>query len=500
MLLKNILYAFFTGFLVFISYPKISFYPLTFIALVPYLILILNTKSKKEAIIYGFITGFFIYIFILYWIVPTLKAGEVNLVLSIISLILLSSILSIEFIIISLFTYQAKIFGSKMIILITPSIWIVIDFLKTEITKFIAYFPWFELAYSQWNNPLIISLASYGQSYLITYLIVIINIFFAYGLISKNTKTKINNFLTAILLIVSSHLIGYYASKDIKNKIINSKEFIKVSIIQPSIDFYIKWDPNYIDLIKTKIEKLIKDASLQKPNLIIWPENALYGWIDDPEVFEWLCKNIKISSTYHIVGSVSKKDSKHVSLYILSPQCNIEGEYHKRVLVPFGEYVPMRGVLNKYISVIGSLGEFEPGSFSQKPIIFKNKYIAPTICYETIFKYLFFPQESIDFIINITNDGWYLTTSAPYQHFAAAILRAIENRRVLIRAANNGISAIIYPDGTIKKILKLNEYDTITDQIPILTTERQSSILRYWLCIVSCMITFAFTISLPLKK
>jgi len=68
--------------------------------------------------------------------------------------------------------------------------------------------------------------------------------------------------------------------------------------------------------------------------------------------------------------------------------------------------------------------------------------------------------------VNITNDGWYLDTSAPYQHLAAAVLRAAENRKYLIRAANNGISAVISPYGKIEKKLGLNEYGIIKAEIP----------------------------------
>lgn len=494
-----LIYPLLTGFLIFLSYPKISIYPIAFFALVPFIMGLKYINTQKKAMMYGFLTGLFTYIMVLYWIYPTMRAADVNVFISTVSVLMLSSILSIEFIIVSLISYKAYKINENLIIFITPSIWTLVDFIKTEITKYIAYFPWFEISYSQWNNKNILLLSLFGSSYLITFIILISNAIFAVSFVEKNKITMIRKILIGIFIVIMSNLVGSI----IKNEISYDRaeaNLLKVSIIQPSIDFYIKWDINYVDLIKKRIETLIEKASRENPDLIIWPENALYGWIDQPDVFEWLCKVIKNSKTYHIVGSVSKKDAKHVSLYLISPDCKIDQEYHKRILVPFGEYVPLRKFLGKYISVIGSLGEFEKGSFNQKPIEFKNIKIAPTICYETIFKYLFYYDEDIDLIVNITNDGWYLNTSAPYQHFAAAVFRAVERGKVFIRAANNGISAIIYPDGSITKKLELNSYNLITADIINIKTPSISQNMKNSIVILSFLILLAFFITLPLLK
>lgn len=486
--------------LIYLSYPKSSIYPLAFISLVPYIRGIFSLNSKKEAIKYGFTTGFFVYLFILYWIYPTLRHGDVNAFLSALAVVILSAILSVEFIIITVFGYLAKDLGNNMLALMLPSIWVCLDWLKTEITRYIIYFPWFEIAYSQWNNKLLLPLASFGQSYAITFIIVLINTLLTLSLVEKEKNTKIKRLIVALAILIASHIAGRFISEKIKGYLTKTPPTIKVAILQPSIDLYIKWDSAYIDFIKSRIEALIKKVSLEKPDIIIWPENALYGWIDDEEVFSWLCRTIKESNTYHIVGSVSKGNAKNVSLYLISPQCKILGEYHKRILVPFGEYVPIRGFLSRYISVIGSLGEFEKGDMNQKPLDFKGMIMEPSICYETIFKHLFYPEQDTNLIINITNDGWYLNTSAPYQHLAGAVFRAVENRRVFVRAANNGVSAVILPDGRIKDKLELNQYGFIVQSVPILKIPKQSSFEKYWACIISAMVVSAFLLSLPLKR
>ncbi|MBP7795631.1 MAG: apolipoprotein N-acyltransferase [Elusimicrobiales bacterium] len=497
---RNIALTIFSSFLIFLSYPKISISSLAFVALIPFILVIFNIKSLKNALKYGFVFGFTTYLFLLYWIYITLRAGDVNLLFSILGLILLCLILSVEFIIITIITFYAKQYGTVMMIFVLPSVWVLVDFFKVAITRYIPYFPWFQISYSQWNNPYILNLAYFGQSYSITFLIVFINALLASIFLEKEKKQKIKRFITAFIIILVSIIVGRMRYYDIETAFKNSKESIKIATIQPSIDFYLKWDLTSIDYIQTRIEALLKEVETKKPSLIIWPENALYGWIDDPAVFSWLCSSISSTKTNHIVGSVSKNDNKHVSLYYIDQKCEIKNEYNKRMLVPFGEYVPMRKFLGKYISAITGLGEFSEGSMSQKPYEFIGFKIGNTICYETVFNYLFYPDSDVDFFVNITNDGWYLDTSAPYQHFAAAVMRSAETARPLVRSANNGISAVIYPNGRIYSKLDLNEYGYIISELKKIDFPRPNDTEKNLTVYISLMITIAFAIAMLFRR
>lgn len=461
--IKNPFLILLSSFLLFLSYPKISISFLAWFALIPSILVLYDLKSFKKVIFYGFLLGFSFYSMILYWIVPTMRAANINLFLSIFSLLLLSLILSIEFIVLFAFSFKFKKFTPFAFAFIFSSLWVLIEYSKINISRFFPSFPWFSISYTQWDNLLILPYAYYGGIYGISYIIIFFQSLAA-GFIyrEKIKKSWIKLFL--IFLIVIG--INFAGGKIVK-KISNSGEKISVAILQPSIDFYKKWNIEYEDWIKQRIEKLIDSIKDEKIDLIIWPENALPGWIDDREIYKWLEKNIKRTNSYHIVGSVSRFDGKYVSAFLINPEGEIVAEYNKRILVPFGEYVPFRNFLGKYIDVIGALGEFEPGSFEQNLFELKNFKIGQSICYESIFNYLFFKQaeKGADFFVNITNDGWYLDTSAPYQHLAAAILRAAENRKYFIRAANNGISAVISPYGKIEKKLDLNEYGVLKTEI-----------------------------------
>lgn len=498
--IKNFLLILLSSFLIFLSYPKISISSLAFVALIPFILVIFNIKSLKNALKYGFIFGFTTYLFLLYWIYITLRAGDVNLLFSILGLVLLCLILSVEFIIITIITFYAKQYGTVMMIFVLPSVWVLVDFFKVAITRYIPYFPWFQISYSQWNNPYILNLAHFGQSYTITFLIVFINSLLASIVLEKEKKQKIKRFITTFIIMIISIIIGRMRYYDIEKDFKNSKESIKIAMIQPSIDFYLKWDLTSIDYIQSRIETLLKEVKTKNPSLIVWPENALYGWIDDPAVMSWLCLNLARTTSTHVVGSVSRGDAQHVSLYYLDSKCNIKNVYSKRRLVPFGEYVPMRKFLGRYISAITGLGEFSEGSMSQTPYEFMRFKIGNTICYETIFNYLFYPDDDVDLFINITNDGWYLDTSAPYQHFAAAVMRSVETARPLVRSANNGISAVIYPNGRRDAELKLNEYGYVIHDLRKINIPRPNDMEKNLTVYISLMITIAFAIALLFRR
>ena len=169
------------------------------------------------------------------------------------------------------------------------------------------------------------------------------------------------------------------------------------------------------------------------------------------------------------MGSVSRGDGSHVAAFLLDKKGEISASYEKRQLVPFGEYVPMRGFLGRYIKPVATLGEFLPGARDQKLMEFKGFKIGAAICYESVFPYLFYPstRAGADLFVNITNDGWYLDTAAPYQHFIVNIFRAVENRRSVARAANNGISGVIDPWGRVLAKTRLNERTVLEADVPV---------------------------------
>jgi apolipoprotein N-acyltransferase len=159
-----------------------------------------------------------------------------------------------------------------------------------------------------------------------------------------------------------------------------------------------------------------------------------------------------------------------VAAFLLDGKGEIKASYNKRRLVPFGEYVPLRDFLGKYIKPVAALGEFEEGDMEQPLFELPGGIkLGAAVCYESIFPYLFSAdvRAGAAVFFNITNDGWYLDTAAPHQHFIVNIFRAVETRRPVIRAANNGISAVIDPWGRVLAKKGLNERGVLAARVPL---------------------------------
>lgn len=455
----------FTSLLLILSYPKFNLGFLAWFALAPLTISIWKAKNIKSALIAGLISGFCFYLGILYWIYFTMLAGGVNVGISLLGWLALSFILSFEFILIACFGFYLKRTGPLAYPYVFAAGWVLLEWAKIFLTFKAVWFPWFMLGYTQWQYLKIAQVVSftgiYGLSFALSFCGVLAGMFF---INRDKLLTKILRSAPALFLIGGLLLYGNF---ELKQDCKYSFENISFSVLQPSIDFYKKWDEKYVLWIRSRIDGLLEKT--EKSDIIVWPENSLPGWIDEPELIDWLKKISLKYKSRNIIGSASQADGKYVSSFLLNDKGEIESVYNKRQLVPFGEYVPLRPVLSDFIDVIGSLGEFEKGAMKQNLFKVGDFKIANAICYESIFPYLLRDDvlRGADIFVNITNDGWYLNTAAPNQHFLVNIFRAIENRRSLIRAANNGISALINPWGRTIKKLNLNEYAVLNVQAPV---------------------------------
>ncbi|MEA3307768.1 MAG: apolipoprotein N-acyltransferase [Elusimicrobiota bacterium] len=473
-----------TSLLLILSYPKFNFGFLAWFALAPLTISIWKAKSFKTALIAGLIAGFCFYSGILYWIYITMIAGGVSVGISIIGWLALSLILSLEFILISGFGFYIKKTGPSAFPYVFAAGWVLMEWFKIFLTSKAAWFPWFMLGYTQWQYLEISQIASITGAYGLSFLICFTGALLGTLFIRKGrVLVKILRFSPALFLIGALFLYGNF---ELKQSHRYPAKNISFSIIQPSIDFYKKWDEKYVSWIKSRIEGLLEKT--RNPDVIVWPENSLPGWIDQPELMAWL-KEISLKyKAQNIVGSASQSDGKYVSAFLINKEGEIESSYNKRQLVPFGEYVPLRSLLSDFINVIGELGEFERGAMKQNLFKVGNFKIGNAICYESIFPYLLREDalSGADIFVNITNDGWYLNTAAPYQHFLVNIFRSIENRKSLVRAANNGISALIDPWGRTVKKLNLNDYAVLNVQAPVYKDYGKSFYSKYGNWFVFC--------------
>ena len=271
---------------------------------------------------------------------------------------------------------------------------------------------------------------------------------------------------------------------------------IKVALLQGSIDQYKKWDRTYVEEIQKTYEKLATKAAQSKPDMIIWPETSVPGYVlQDPPLRQWLLRLVRNSHTSHLVGAPTlNNEMAYNSAFSIDPECSIVGEYAKKHLVPFGEIVPWSNFLGRFIKVLNDLGGFTAGNRS--PVLRVGGIpVGVNICYEAIFPDLVRQsvKQGAQVIVNLTNDGWYMKTAAPYQHWAPNIYRAVENNRWLIRADNTGISGIVDPRGHVHALSPIFQPGVI--QGSIAARQRLSLYTRFgdlfaWLCAFLCAFIF----------
>ncbi len=484
-----------TSLLLILSYPRFSQGWLAWFALAPLSFYILNSKTTKAAAAGGAACGFLSYLGILYWIYPTMRAGGVNPAVSALGLVLLSLILSLEFLIISVYGYRLKKTGLKTWPYLFALGWLLLEYGKLWLSLKAVWFPWFMLGYTQWEHTRVLQIVSvtgvYGLSAAVCFSGALLGSLFA---LEAPVLKKILRFSPAVLVLAG---LWFFGRQELERAdALPPAGSFRAALLQPSVDLYAKWDAAEAGNVTANIEDLLSRA--KSADLVVWPENALPCWIDEADCADWLKAAVSSGAAPgSFVGSVSKGGGRHVAAFLLDGKGEITASYNKRQLVPFGEYVPFRGLLGKYVRPVAALGEFEPGDAEQRLLNFDGTRLGAAICYESIFPYLFAgdTRDGADVFVNITNDGWYLDTAAPYQHFITNIFRAAENRRTVLRSANNGISGVIDPWGRVLARTTLNERTVLSSPAPLCSERAFFPYYGHWFALVATAIVSAFLLA-----
>ncbi len=368
-------------------------------------------------------------------------------------------------------------------------VWVVVEWLRSF---FLGGFPWLTLACSQWQVPKHLPLAQWGGAYAVSFLIILFNGAIAVALFSWARKPRsiagpIPAIATLIGLTVCS--VGLWRQPEVA-----VGDPVSMSIVQGNIDQYKKWDQSYVEEIMSVYSSLTREAAQKKPHLILWPETAVPGWFpNEPEPTQWVKSLARQTGVYLLVGAVTREQTgDYNAAFLVSSDGQWVDKYRKIHLVPFGEFVPFRRLLSPFIRVLNDLGTFDAGP-SAHVISTSETRVGVTICFEGLFPHLVrrFTRNGAQVLVNITNDGWYRDTAAAEQHFSASVLRAVENQRWMVRAANTGYSGFISPRGEIvSKSALLRQAVLHGDPIPVeaLTFYARRGDVFILLCVIFLLI------------
>ena len=262
-----------------------------------------------------------------------------------------------------------------------------------------------------------------------------------------------------VLLFIKSY------DRNINKPIPVSNESHLINVIQPNIKQEIKWkralkSDHHQKLIDLTKSRNTDDNTLS--TLYIWPETAFLGlYPRDKSLIKDLSKRFlnPNKNEFLFTGTISANNNDYYnSALLINSKTQIKNIYNKKILVPFGEFIPLRQFLPRF-DILENKIDFSSGN-KNNSITIKNYYkFVPLICYEILFSDLIFKylDQEVSMIINITNDAWFGNTIGPIQHFQFAKIRAVEFGIPVIRVANTGYSGLVSPYGEVIEKINFNE-------------------------------------------
>jgi len=480
---------------------------LGFIALVPFLVSLCG-RSSRGAFMSGFLMGLPYFFGTNYWLYHSISQyGGVNIVISYLLVFLLSMYLSLYTgIFASLYVSRIK-HTSLPAVLIAPFLWVVLEYIRSIA---LTGFPYSLIGYTQHEFLKFIQIADITGVFGVSFLVVAVNGAIAdFFILKKRVSDKplfdmnptINGYLFITIIVIANL---FYGSHRLNDKTTSSS--FTAAIVQPNIEQDIKWDRRYQDTVLDTLESLTLKSLESGADIIIWPETALpfyYG--HDRQNTDRFRAFVNSISTPVLTGAVTVHEDEDnvISLRNSSIFTNKKGKetfrYDKVHLVPFGEYIPLKGLLGFIIEnkLVEGIGDFRAGT-SYRNAKWDRRKFASIICYEIAFPELVrnFFKKNGDFLVTMTNDAWFGRTTGPYHHFAMSVFRAVENRKPVIRAANTGISGVIDSSGLVQASTEIFTRAVVIENVK--TDNRRSIYSRFgdlfiYLCSIITIVLVAYT-------
>ncbi len=469
---RDVIFALLSAVLVVLPYHFDILAPLTFIAFVP-LFFALSGLSPSEAFRISYIFGVVFYLLLGYWLTYVSVAGFLVLAAYLALYPALFGFFAVYF----LDSNGPFIRKTVLSVFFIASFWVIAEVVRGWM---ITGLPWALLAYTQWKNLVVIQMADLTGAWGVSFFLVAVNVLIFKMLkvtvsqphpdwkVLEYTKAKALTILGITLAILAGSVVLYgmlqLNTREAFYKSEAPKAQMHVSVLQGNIPQEEKWDARIKGIIFEKYKRLTLMSALEHSDLIVWPETSFPGYLEDEPIMSTHLRGVvRQSRTNVLVGAPSLGNiaegeiSFHNSALLYGPDGEERQRYSKLHLVPFGEYIPFEGIFGILRNFV-TIGHFSPGAERtifevgtryQQPN-FKAKF-GVLICFEDIFPGLVrgFAKDGADFLINITNDAWFGKTSAPYQHAAASVFRAVENRLPVVRAANTGLSGFITAEGRL---------------------------------------------------
>jgi apolipoprotein N-acyltransferase len=331
---------------------------------------------------------------------------------------------------------------------LAPAAWVTSELGRTY---FWSGFPWLLLGYSQTTVLPIAQVASVVGVFGMSALVAAASSAIAFFAVSRSRVSIAGLLVTAVALVG----IAMWGNHRLQNGVLTETgPSVRVALIQGNIPQDEKWDPARAHAILNTYLSMTREAAAKGAQLVIWPESSTpFPFQDDRVGGEAIRALVRETGIELLLGSdqINHQTKEYYNAaFLVRRDGSVGAVYQKMHLVPFGEFVPLQDLLFFVGPLVEAAGAFTAG---EEMVMLPTRHgpISTAICYEIVFPGLV--RESVlkgsQLLTTITNDAWYGRSSAPFQHFLQASMRAIEQGRYLARAANTGISGFVDPYGRV---------------------------------------------------
>jgi apolipoprotein N-acyltransferase len=503
---KKLLLAVMAGLLNWAVFPKVGLWPLVWICQVPLVMASFREVSRSRSLLFGFTAGLVFFFGTCHWIAGVLlNYGGLPWIGAELLFLLLAVYLSSYYALFSWAFARLSLVAPSLCFWLAPALWVSTEYLRAQV---LTGFPWCLLGYGLVDAVNLAQIAKWSGVYGLSFAVISVSAFVAEVLVrpSRSVVLRLGSVASVLLaLTLGLGWIGRTADQPTH----------LVRIVQTNIDLDQKLDAVTRSSLLDELAKLSTPSEPRQGNtrsdsihLILWPETpAAFYFNHDPE-FRRRMENIATAAdAYFFLGFVDfrrrpsgdAERDPYNSVAMLSPDGQAISQYDKVHLVPFGEYIPYQSLFFFVDKISTEAGNFRPGERVVVTPLDKQRSAGTFVCYEAVVPDLVrqFARDGGQLFVNVTNDAWFGESAAPFQHLAMARMRAIENHRYLLRAANNGISAIIDPDGRVVKTVPRNRRTSLEGHFSFetqMTLYSQYGDVFAWLCLFASVVVLVWQV------
>ncbi len=456
-------------------------------ALAPLIVAITLTRPSeprpiRRNFLLGATAGFVYFAGMLYWAVGTMAVyGGLGMIVGFLVGVVMWAYLAIyPGLFGAVFGLGVRRFGISGVWL-APACWVAVEWIRSTIG---GGFPWGLLGTSQARVLPVVQLASVTGVYGLSALVALVSTAAA-ALALTRTRSHVAGAIAVGVVLVGVAIGGMIRLSS--SPLTKTGEVLRVGLVQGSIDLLEKWDPTSRDAILQKYLSLSTQAINAGAAIVFWPEAATPFYFDaEGALAEPVRRLAATSRTPFVIGSDEYqpgKDGAENRIFntavVVGSDGRSHGTYRKMRLVPFGEFVPFKRLLFFVGPLVQAVSDFSPGT---EPVVLDadGRPVSVAICYESIYPWIDrqFVLGGSQLLATITNDAWFGRSSAPYQHFDQGVIRAVEEGRYVVRAANTGISGAVDPYGRVLLETPLFQPLAVTVDVRLLTGRDRSTETR----------------------